>query len=111
MANWIGLLCLPVTLFMLVAAFRHRRAVLAERQAHPIEGEPAMHESLSLLADIMPPLVVLGLFIVAGEMILVYLMVGGPETFSLFDLGSSLSMMAAFGYWITTKTKYRRSLR
>ena len=97
MRNMIGLVLLVYGSWLLMNAFRHRRS----HSLAPASG------SLAILADIMPPLVIMGIGVAALEVVLAYAMVGSSPLFSLFDLIGVLYGLLAYGVWITIKSRYR----
>lgn len=97
MQNLIGLALLVYGSYLLHAALKHRRS----HTLAPASG------SLAILADIMPPLVIMGIGVAALEVVLAYAMVGSSRWFSLFDLFGVLYGLAAYGLWISIKARYR----
>lgn len=97
MPHLIGAILVAWGASLLRGALRHRRRhVLA-----PASGP------LATLADIMPPLVIMGIGIAALEVVLAYAMVGPARWFSLFDLAGVLFVLASYGTWIVIKSRYR----
>ena len=84
-------------LWLLLSTVRHLRSHVVA----PAEG------SLAVLADIMPPLVIMALGVGALEVVLAYAMVGRSHAFSLFDLVGVLFSMGSYGAWIVVKSRYR----
>lgn len=97
MRNLIGLALLIYGSYLLVSAFRHRRS----HRLAPASGP------LAILADVMPPLVIMGIGVAALEVVLAYAMVGSSPWFSLFDLVGVLYGLATYGVWISIKARYR----
>lgn len=100
MRNIIGLVLLCYGSYLLLSALRHRRS----HSLAPASG------SLAILADIMPPLVIMAIGVAALEVVLAYAMVGSSTLFSLFDLLGTLYALASYGVWITIKARYRGDL-
>lgn len=101
MANLIGLVLVAYGSWLLWNAYSHRRACLAEPAGEQEEGP------LTILGEVMPPLVMLGLGIAALEVILAYVMIGDNPHFSLFDLLGVLYAIVAYGVWLHVKTRFR----
>ncbi len=100
MRHLIGLVLCCYGLWLLYSALRHRRThALAPASGH-----------LAILADIMPPLIIMGIGIAALEVVLAYAVVGQSHLFSLFDLIGVLFVLASYGAWILVKTRYRGAL-
>lgn len=97
MHNLIGLVLMAYGSWLLVSAQRHRRL----HSLAPADG------NLAILADIMPPLVIIGIGVAALEVVLAYAMVGSTPMFSLFDLIGTLFVLVCYGRWITVKARYR----
>lgn len=97
MNNLIGLALVIYGSWLLFSAVRHRRS----HTLAPASG------SLAILADIMPPLVIMGIGVAALEVVLAYAMVGSSVWFSLFDLLGVLYGLLAYGFWVTIKARYR----
>ncbi|MBX9608631.1 MAG: hypothetical protein K2Y51_20600 [Gammaproteobacteria bacterium] len=99
MRHLIGLVLCSYGLWLLYGALRHRRT----HALAPASGQ------LAILADIMPPLVIMGIGVAALEVVLAYAVVGQSRHFSLFDLIGVLFVLASYGAWILVKTRYRGS--
>ena len=97
MSNLIGLLLFIYGSYLLHSALRHRRS----HTLAPASG------SLAILADIMPPLVIMGIGVAALEVVVAYAMVGSSPWFSLFDLFGVLYGLVSYGVWISIKARYR----
>ena len=111
MRNWTGLLLLAAAVWLIHMSLGQRRRVQTARRAAAERGESAepatLHPSLAMLGDILPPLVMLALAIVAAQIVLAYVVMGGGRLFSLFDLVAFLLLLAAYAFWMIVKTQYR----
>ncbi|MEQ8233061.1 MAG: hypothetical protein RLW61_00395 [Gammaproteobacteria bacterium] len=101
MANLIGTVLVVYGSWLLWSAWRHRRDCLAAPATETEEGP------LTILGEVMPPLVMIGLGIAALEVILAYAMIGDSPHFSLFDLLGVLYAIVAYGLWLNVKTRFR----
>jgi hypothetical protein len=77
------------------------------RAAGEPESGPPLHQSLRMLSAVGPGIVQLGLFIAGGQVALAYMVTGGSGVFTLFDLAGFLFLLAAYGWWISVRTRYR----
>jgi threonine/homoserine/homoserine lactone efflux protein len=93
-----GLLMLAGAAFLVWLAIQRRHR---NRESPP----PVPHESLRMLADAAPAIVILGLLIAALQVAVAFVMTnGGGGLFSIVDLGGFLALLAAYGYWLKVKT-------
>jgi hypothetical protein len=86
------------------SALRRKARVQAARARG--EAPPPISERMAPLADIMPPLVNIGLFIAGGQVVLAWLLTG-DELFSIVDLAGFLFLLVAYAIWLQFKTRYR----
>ena len=111
MANVAGIVMGVAGLALIWQAWTRRRFVLAEARRRAETGEPEsgppLHQSLRMLGAIGPGIVQLGLFIAGGQVALAFLVTGGSGVFTLFDLAGFLFLLAAYGWWISVRTRYR----
>jgi uncharacterized membrane protein len=111
MKNWTGLLLLAAAAWLVAVALAQRRRVRAARREALARGESTadatLHPSLAMLGGILPPLVMLGLAIVAAQIVVAYVVMDGGRIFSLFDLCGFLALLAAYALWLIIKTQYR----
>lgn len=99
--HWLGVMLALYGAFLLLAAERRRARALA---APPPE---ALSSSLTVLGEIVRPLVLFGLAYLGLKVSLVYLAMDGGRWFSLLDLGGLLFLLAAYGRWLVVRTRYR----
>lgn len=102
MANLIGLVLFAYGGWLLYSGLQHRKRFLA--------APPAAEDDdnrLAILAEVMPPLIMLALGIAALEVVLAYVMIGANPYFSLFDLLGVLFAIGSYGVWIRLRTRYR----
>lgn len=93
-----GLLMLAGAGWLVWLAVQRRRR---NRHSPP----PVPHESLRMLADAAPAIVMFGLLIAALQVAVAFVMTdGGGGLFSYLDLGGFLALLAAYGYWLKVKT-------
>lgn len=111
MAYVSGLIFLTIALWFFLSARKHRAASLAEtaRINADFGGEETvqLHPSLSILVDLAPSLTIFSLAILAGGIVVGFLAVGPVAWFNWFDLLCALTTVAAYCYWMVTKTKFR----
>ncbi len=90
---------------------RRRQRILAAWAAAQEAGGAApgraIHASLSVLADIAAPLMLLGLALAGGQVALAFVLTDGGGLFSLVDLAGFLLLLAGYGVWFWMKTRYR----
>ncbi|MCS6932140.1 MAG: hypothetical protein NZM27_08025 [Acetobacteraceae bacterium] len=110
-ANIAGAVMGAAGLALIWQAWTRRRLVIAEARRRAETGEPEsgppLHHSLRMLGAIGPGIVQIGLFIAGGQVVLAYLVTGGSGVFTLFDLAGFLFLLAAYGWWIAIRTRYR----
>ena len=87
-----------------LAVLRRRRAAEAAARG---ERPPALHESLVIMADVGPPIVIFGLVVAGGQAAVAFLLTEGGGVFSLFDLAGFLFLLFAYGVWLKVKVAHR----
>lgn len=109
MAYWVGLAFLGGAAWFILAARRYRARALAEIARLKARGETPrdLHPSLSILADAAPALVAFFLFAAGALTVVAFFAVDAKRFLSLFDLVAYLGFLAAYGFWLNTKTTYR----
>ena len=109
MAYWVGIAFLAVALWFVRSAIRHRqRAELKLRRMADAGVEPKdLHQSLSILADVAPALVTLFLFAAGALTVVAFFVTRVHHSLSLFDLAAYVGALAAYGFWLNTRTTYR----
>jgi hypothetical protein len=111
MRNWIGVALLAIAVWLVYAGLAQRSRVLAARRQAAARGEPdadgALHPSLAMLGDIVPPLMIALLVFAGLKATFAYLVMDGGRYLSLLDLGGFLLVLAAYGTWLILKTRYR----
>lgn len=111
MTYWIGFGLFIVGACLLYGGFAHKNKVLAARREAAARGNPeepeALHPSLAMLGDVMPGLITGALVFVGLKATFFFLAFGGRTMFSVVDLAGFLFVLAAYGTWITLRTKYR----
>lgn len=109
-----GLVMLLLAAGILAWALRHRRRVLAlvpqDVLVRQLEAQAADPESISAYGEIVRPVVLFALVWIGLKSVAAYFWLDGPKYLSLFDLGSLLALLAAYGYCITVQTRYRMSI-
>jgi len=110
-ANIAGAVMGAAGLALIWQAWTRRRLVIADAERRRAAGEPEsgppLHQSLRMLSAVGPGIVQLGLFIAGGQVALAYMVTGGSGVFTLFDLAGFLFLLAAYGWWISVRTRYR----
>lgn len=93
-----GLLMLLGAAFLLWLAVQRRRR-------NQVSPPPVPHESLRMLADAAPAIVIFGLLLAALQVAVAFVMTdGGGGLFSYLDLAGFLALLAAYGNWLKVKT-------
>ena len=97
--------------FALVAAWFIWAGVQRRRRALALTAggaeAPARHPSLALLGEIGPSVVNFMLVIAAIQVAAAFLVSDGGGIFSVLDLAGFLLMLAAYGFWVTMKSRHR----
>jgi hypothetical protein len=99
----VGLLCFAGGAWLLWSAYARRRRAVA---AGPLSA-PALHPSLQVLGDAMPPIIVLALIIVGAKMALAFAVTDAGQYLSLFDLAGFLFLLAGYGTSVVFRSRYR----
>lgn len=85
------------------------RAARCRREAAAAAGRgeapPPLHPSLAGMAELGPPLIIVGLVAAAIEVVLAFLATGGG-VFSAFDLAGFLALLAGYGVWAEAKVAH-----
>lgn len=92
-------------------AIARRNGILAEQRRRESAGLPdpraSLHPSLAILGDVVPPLMIGALVVMALKLVLAYAMTGAERWFSLVDLAGFLFLIGAWCAWLVLKTRYR----
>jgi hypothetical protein len=111
MRHLIGLGLFAVGLALIWAALRRRNGIIAELQRLEAAGQPdprpTLHPSLAVLGDIVPPLMIGALVVMALKLVLAYAMTGAGRWFSLLDLAGFLFLIGAWCTWLVLVTRHR----
>lgn len=111
MRHLIGLLLIAAGIALIWAAVTRRNAIIAEARRLEAAGLPdpraTLHSSLAMLGDVVPPLMIGALAIMALKLVLAYVMTGADRWFSLVDLAGFLFLIGAWSTWLVLKTRYR----
>lgn len=111
MRHLIGIALFASGATLLWLALVRRSRILARERAFAAAGLPdpraRLHPSLAAVGEIVPPLMVGGLVVVALKLVLAYVMTGAGRWFSLVDLGGFLFLLAAWSTWLVLKTRHR----
>jgi len=107
MRHWTGVALVVAAAWLVRAALRQRNRVRAAAVRDTSAQAHALHPSLAMLGDILPPLILLALAVVAAQIVLAYAVLGAGRLFSLLDLGGFLALLAAYAFWMIVKTQYR----
>lgn len=93
------------------AAIARRNDILAEQRRREAAGLPdpraSLHPSLAILGDVVPPLMIGVLVVMALKLVLAYAMTGAERWLSLVDLAGFLFLLGAWCAWLVLKTRYR----
>lgn len=112
MRDWIGIAFFAAAAWLLRAGLVHKRRVLAARAAAAARGvvpaEPGLH-SVAVFGEIMRPIILFLLAYAAIKTVVLFVMLGGEEVFSLVDLAGALALLAGYGTWMSLRTTYRLS--
>lgn len=109
MRNVTGLALSVFGAWLAYSAFAHRARVIAARRsgAAPAEGEAPGNPQLSMLGEIMRPIILFALAYLGLKTIFVYVVLEADRWLSLFDLAGFLFLLAAYASWVVVRTKYR----
>jgi hypothetical protein len=112
MRYWIGIALTIGAVWLLAAAYAHRRRVIAARAAAAARGiapaEPGLR-SVAVFGEIMRPVILFLLAYAAIKTVLLYVALDGQELLSWFDLAGMLALLGAYGVWMSVRTTYRAS--
>ena len=112
MAYWTGLVLAAIAAAFLVAGWRRRQAVRAERVRlgyAPDDDTPQRRDpysSISILGDAVPPIVLAALGFVGVKSVFFYAALGGG-IFTIVDLAGFLMLLAGYGAWMWWHSRYR----
>ncbi len=112
MAYWTGLVLAAIAAAFLVAGWRRRQAVRAERIAlgyaadddTPQRRDP--YSSVAILGDAVPPIIIAALAFVGVKSVFFYAALGGG-IFTIFDLAGFLALLGGYGAWMWWHSRYR----
>jgi hypothetical protein len=109
MRNVMGLVLFGFGAWLAFSAYAHRAGVIAARRGGPtpVEGEAPGNPQLAVFGEIMRPIILFALGLLAVKTIFAYLVLDGNRWVSLVDLAGFLFLLAAYGSWVAVKTKYR----
>lgn len=99
----VGLLCFVGGAWLMWSAHARKRRVLA---AGPLSA-PALHPSLQILGDAMPPIIVLALIIIGAKIAIAFAITDAATYLSLFDLAGVLFLLAGYGTSVVVRSRYR----
>lgn len=106
MKYWIGFASFAGAAWFIYSALLHRRKAQVATGSADAAEEP-VHNSLAFARDVFPPIVVFFLFYAGLKACLAYFMFGASGLVSLFDLAGFLVLLAGYGFWFTTRCRYR----
>mgnify|MGYP006423165139 CR=1 FL=1 len=112
MVYWTGLVLAAIAAGFVVAGWRRRQAVRAERVAlgyaadddTPQRRDP--YASVTILGDAVPPIILAALAFVGVKAVFFYAALGG-DIFSLVDLSGFLLLLGGYGAWMWWHSRYR----
>jgi hypothetical protein len=111
MRHLIGLALFAAGFALIWLAVRRRNGILAELRRLETAGEPdprpGLHPSLAVLGDVVPPLMIGALAVMALKLLLAYAMTGADRWFSLVDVAGFLFLLGAWSTWFVLKARYR----
>lgn len=111
MAYVSGAVLLVIAAVYGLLAMRHIRSVRAEEAQLRAAGAPVVaperHPSLTIMADVMPGITVFMVACLGGFVTLTFFAAGATRYLSVFDLLAFLVLLAAYCFWLVTKTKVR----
>jgi len=111
-AYWTGLVLAAIAAAFLVAGWRRRQAVRAERVRlgyAPDDDTPQRRDpysSISILGDAVPPIVLAALGFVGVKSVFFYAALGGG-IFTIVDLAGFLMLLGGYGAWMWWHSRYR----
>ncbi len=109
MRNIAGLVLFGFGFWLAWSAFAQRQRVIAGRAAGTLAraGEAAGNEQLSLMGEIMRPIILFALCYLAAKSVFAYVVLEADRWVSYFDMAGYLFLLAAYGGWVVIRTKYR----
>jgi hypothetical protein len=104
--NITGLVLFALAAWLVWAARQRKAALQAAAQAGAMPVAPP-HQSLAMLGEVAPPLLLFGLGAGGLEVVLAFLLTDGGGVFSVLDLAGFLALLAAWGHWVVLRARYR----
>lgn len=113
MSYWSGALMLLAAAWLVRDAIARRASVRAAAAAAIARGEtiPPGHRNMTALAEIVPPMVYIALFVIAAQIVFAWWTTDAGDWFSGFDIAAFLALLVAYGFWLSLKTRYRPGWR
>lgn len=112
MRHWIGVVFFAAAAGFVIAGLAHRRSVLAARAAAAARGilpaEPDLR-SVAAFGEMMRPVILFFLAYAAVKTVVLFVMLGGEEQLSYFDLAGVLAVLAGYAAFISWRIGYRTS--
>ncbi|MDC7784992.1 hypothetical protein PQJ75_23385 [Rhodoplanes sp. TEM] len=112
MRYWIGVVFFAAAAGFVIAGLAHKRRVLAARAAAAARGilpaEPGLR-SVAAFGEIMRPVILFFLAYAAVKTLVLFVMLGGEEQLSYFDLAGVLAVLAGYGAFMSWRIGYRTS--
>lgn len=111
MRNIIGPILFAAGALLIWTALARRNLILAEERRRKAAGLPdpraALHPSLAIIGEVVPPLMIGALVVMSLKLVLAYAMTGAERWLSLFDLAGFLFLIAGWCTWLVLRTRYR----
>lgn len=113
MAYITGLILLAIAAAYGWSGWRHIKSVEDQKAARAAAGQsaapPELHPSLSIMVDVMPGITIFMVACLGGFVSLTFFAAGASRYLSIFDLLAFLVLLAAYCFWLTARTKFRKA--
>jgi hypothetical protein len=102
----VGLILFPIAAALVWAALARRLRYRDTSAEDALDG----NRSLLILRHVMPPIILVALVYAGIKTVFAYHVMGGQAYLSLFDLAGALAVLAAYGFWLITRTRFRPAI-
>jgi hypothetical protein len=111
MRNLLGLAFFLVAAYFFMGSYAQRKKVRLARaeleKDGPIVEKSLDPNSMAALGEIATPIVQAGLWLVAIKFCAAYYLLDAGRFISLFDLAGIVTVLLAYGIWLSSMTKFR----
>jgi hypothetical protein len=98
----VGLVFFAAGAWLMWSALARRKRAIA---AGP-DAQPEIRQSLQIIGEALPPIIVIALVIIGAKMSLAFFLTDAGRYLSLFDLAGFLFLLAGYGTSVVLRTRY-----